>query len=55
MSRLYKLITVTGFSSVYLMQEVCTTPPGNAHNGFSVFASVWSQLQAILTQFNITA
>jgi len=48
MSRLYKLIVVTGFSSVYLMQETCTTPPGNAHHGFSVFPSAAAQFQNLL-------
>lgn len=51
MSRFIKAFTMTGLSSVYLMQIDCTTLDPN--HGFSVFSSVWGTVSGLLDQFNI--
>lgn len=51
MSRFVKAITMTGLSSVYLMQVDCTTLDPN--HGFSVFSSAWATVSALLDSFSI--
>jgi len=51
MSRFIRAFTMTGLSSVYLMQIDCTTLDPN--HGFSVFSSVWGTVSGLLDSFDI--